>query len=235
VSHAVLLDALGTLVELEAPWPRLVAQLASRGVEVSLPEARTALEAEMAYYRVHHDEAGDRPALEDLRDRCTEILARGLGPPAQRLPRHELRAALLAALHFAPYPEVPAALAALRAQGRTLVVVSNWDISLREVLARTGLDRLVDHVVISAEVGAAKPAPAIFARALALAGATAEHALHAGDSVEHDVAGARAAGIEAVLVDRAGNGAPPGIRSVRSLAELAGPGPAPAEPPGSGP
>jgi putative hydrolase of the HAD superfamily len=225
VTTAVLLDALGTLVQLEAPWPRLVAELASRGVDVSLADARTALEAEMAYYRAHHDEAVDRPALQDLRDRCTDVLARALGPAGGRVPHDELRAALLAALHFVPYPEVPDALAALRARGRTLVVVSNWDISLRDVLARTGLDELVDHVVISAEVGAAKPDPEIFARALALAGTTAAQALHAGDSLEHDVEGALAAGIEAVLVDRAGNGAPAGVRSVRSLAELPGAGP----------
>jgi putative hydrolase of the HAD superfamily len=71
VIRAVLLDALGTLVELPAPWPALAEELAKRGLAVSGDEARTALVAEMAYYRAHHDEATGPAALDDLRDRCT--------------------------------------------------------------------------------------------------------------------------------------------------------------------
>jgi FMN phosphatase YigB (HAD superfamily) len=78
-------------------------------------------------------------------------------------------------------------------------------------------------VVISAELGAAKPDPAIFARALAVAGVQAQDAIHAGDSLREDVAGARAAGVEPVLVWRDGD--PPaearGVRTVRGLDELA--------------
>ena len=69
-------------------------------------------------------------------------------------------------------------------------MVSNWDVSLHELLAETGLAPLVDGAVASAEVGAAKPDPAIFARALALAGAAPEDAWHVGDSLEADVEGA---------------------------------------------
>ena len=92
---------------------------------------------------------------------------------------------------------------ALRAAGCALVVVSNWDVSLHERLAETGLAPLVDGVVASAEVGVAKPERAIFERALALAGVRAADAWHVGDSVAEDVEGARAAGIRPVLVARA--------------------------------
>jgi len=109
---------------------------------------------------------------------------------------------------------------ALRRRGATLVVVSNWDLSLHDVLGATGLDRLVDHVVISAELGVAKPDPAIFAHALALVGVGADQALHVGDSVEADVAGARAAGIEVILLARAGERAPTGTRAIASLEQL---------------
>ena len=51
----MLLDALGTLVELERPWPHLVDELAARGVVVGEDVARAAMLAEMAYYRAHHD------------------------------------------------------------------------------------------------------------------------------------------------------------------------------------
>jgi hypothetical protein len=60
---AVLLDALGTLLELPDPRPALVAGLARRGVTVTPDEAGAALRTEIAYYRAHHDEARDRAAL----------------------------------------------------------------------------------------------------------------------------------------------------------------------------
>jgi putative hydrolase of the HAD superfamily len=219
--RAVLLDALGTLVELVPPWPALVRELGARGAVVDEPAARSALLAEIAYYRAHHDEAGDAAALADLRARCAEVLREALPPPARDLAPADVLAALMASLEFRPYPEVPETLARLRRAGARVVVVSNWDVSLHEVLARTGLAALVDGAITSAELGAAKPAPAIFARALELAGDVPPgRALHAGDSVEADVAGARAAGIEAVLVVRDGTPAPAGVRTIRSLAEL---------------
>jgi putative hydrolase of the HAD superfamily len=86
-------------------------------------------------------------------------------------------------------------------------------------LDRAGIGGLVDATVSSAVVGAAKPAPAVFEAGLELAGCTAAEAVHVGDSVENDVAGARAAGLRAILVRR--EGAPPeGVETVRSLVEL---------------
>jgi putative hydrolase of the HAD superfamily len=218
--RVVLLDALGTLLELEAPAPALRAQLAARGVAVTEAQADAALRAEIAYYRAHHDEARDPAALDDLRDRCTAVLRGAL--PAQARDAPDLRGALLAALRFRPYPEVPAALAALRAAGLRLVVVSNWDVSLHEALARTGLAPLVDAAISSAEAGAAKPDPAIFARALALAGGAGAPAaaVHVGDSTEHDVAGAEAAGIRPILVIRDGTPSPPGLTTIPDLSAL---------------
>lgn len=212
---ALLLDALGTLVELERPWPHLVEELAARGVVVSEERARAAMLAEMAYYRAHHDEASDWAGLKDLRRRCAAVVADELQTP---LPLDLVLDALLAAIRFRPYPEVPDTLARLRADGVRLAVVSNWDVSLHDVLERTDLRRLVDTVVISAVEGVAKPDPAIFRIALAKLGVS--EAVHVGDSLEHDVAGARAAGLEAVLVVRDDAVAPPGVRAVASLAEL---------------
>jgi putative hydrolase of the HAD superfamily len=216
--RAVLLDALGTLLALEPPAPRLVRELAARGAAVSEEEAGAALRAEIAFYRAHHDLGSDRDGLAELRARCTEVLREALPVAARGAP--DLQGALLASLRFRAYDEVPGALRALRAAGARLVVVSNWDVSLHDALAATGLAPLVDGAISSAEAGAAKPDPRIFARALALAGAGAAGALHVGDSVEFDVAGARAAGIEPVLVLRDGGDPPPGVRTVRSLSSL---------------
>ena len=74
----------------------------------------------------------------------------------------------------------------------------------------------LDGAVASAEVGAAKPDPAIFARALALAGVRAEEAWHVGDSVDADVEGALAAGLRPVLWRAtAPRGRPPGVPVLR--------------------
>jgi putative hydrolase of the HAD superfamily len=217
--QAVLLDALGTLLELEPPAPHLRAELAARGVVISKAEAATALDAEIAYYRAHHDEAVDVIALGDLRDRCTAVLAHALPEHARATP--DLRGALLASLRFWPYPEVPEVLGALRAAGLRLVVVSNWDVSLHEALERAGLAPLLDGAISSAEAGAAKPAPAIFERALALAGDIAPAAaVHVGDDAARDVAGARAAGIAPVLVLRNAGASPDGVPTLADLQAL---------------
>jgi putative hydrolase of the HAD superfamily len=221
----VSLDALGTLVALEPPAPLLVAALGERGVAVDEQQAAAAMAAEIAYYRAHHDSASDAPSLALLRTRCAAVLGDALeraGADLHGLAPGELLAALLAALRFRAYPEVPDALGALRAAGHRLVVVSNWDVSLHEVLARTGLRELVDGAISSAEAGAAKPATAIFERALVLVGGGADGALHAGDSVEHDVAGALAAGLRPVLVVRGNErpAVPDAVSVVASLAEL---------------
>jgi putative hydrolase of the HAD superfamily len=132
----------------------------------------------------------------------------------------ELTDALLASLEFTAFDDVRPALEALRARACRLVVVSNWDISLHSVLERLSVTPLLDAVVTSAEVGARKPSPAIFELALSLAGADAGDAIHVGDSVGEDVAGARAAGIEAVLLLRDGGSAPAGVRTITRLDEL---------------
>ncbi len=222
----ITLDALGTLVELLPPAPLLVAELRGHGVEVSEAAAAAALAEEIAYYRAHHGEAGDAASLTRLRGRCAEVLRGGLEHAGAQvaLEAEPLRDALLAALRFQAYPDVPGALRALRAAGHRTVVVSNWDVSLHEALRSTGLSELVDGAIASAEVGAEKPDPRIFAAAAALAGVSADGALHAGDSLEHDVAGAHAAGWRAVLVARGGapDRVPAGVPVIASLAKLPG-------------
>jgi putative hydrolase of the HAD superfamily len=215
--RAVLLDALGTLIELPPPWPALVEELARRGVAVSEADARVALLEEMAYYRAHHDEAVGEAELDQLRDRCTAVLRAAL--PEHARGAGDLRGALLGALRFRPYPEVPGVLAQLRDLGVARVVVSNWDVSLRGVLEATGLAPLLDGAAISAEVGAAKPDPAIFERALELAGAGPAEALHVGDTAAADLAGARGAGIRALHLDRSG-GDPEALTSLTELPSL---------------
>jgi putative hydrolase of the HAD superfamily len=221
--RALLLDALGTLLELEPPVEPLRRELRERcGIELDADESAAALRAEIAFYRAHHDDASDRERLVDLRRRAAAALRDALPAAARAAPLPALTEALLAALRFRPFEEVPEVLRAARAQGVRLVVVSNWDVSLHDVLAETELAPLLDGVVTSAEVGSAKPDRAIFARGLELAGVRADETLHVGDSVEHDVAGASAAGIAAVLVARNGDvpSLPRGVPAIPSLRPL---------------
>ncbi len=222
--RAILLDALGTLVALEPPAPLLRAELLERfGIAVGDADAARAIAAEIAYYRAHLDEGRDSASLAALRRRCAEVL-RGALPATGRVAGLDLDAlteALLASLRFTPFPDVLPALSAARSRGWRLVVVSNWDISLHAVLERLGLVPLLDGIVTSAEAGARKPSPAIFDRALQLAGAAPHETVHVGDSPDEDVAGARGAGIEPILVRRGGDLGPAGVRTITSLTELA--------------
>ena len=98
-----------------------------------------------------------------------------------------------------PYPEVAAALRALA--GRyCLISVTNGNSDLE----RTPLRGLFHHSLTAGAVGAAKPDPALFRRALELAGAEPSEALHLGDDPALDVAAAQALGLAAVWVDRFG-------------------------------
>ena len=215
---AFLLDAMGTLLSFGDPAPRLQRALAGRfGVEVGEDAARDAVRAEIAAYRQGFGAAGDQAGVDELRRTCAAVVRDAL---AVTVAVDDLVPVLLEAFRFDAFPEVPAVLDELRARGHALAVVSNWDASLPEVLARTGLAARVDAVVASAELGAAKPDPAPFARALELLGADAADALHAGDTVEEDIEGARAAGVRPVLVARDGATAPPGIPVIRTLEGL---------------
>jgi putative hydrolase of the HAD superfamily len=216
--RAVLLDALGTLLHFEPPAPLLRAALRERaGIEVSAEAAEAAIKAEIAYYRGHLHEGRDPASLADLRRRSAEAMRPALGVEADGA---ALTDALLAALRFRAYPDAAPALRSLRSLGLAIVVVSNWDHSLHARLAETGLAPLVDAAIASAEIGHAKPDPAIFEHALELAGAGPGSALHVGDSPREDVQGALAAGLRAVLVARGAPPAAPGVPVIGSLSEL---------------
>jgi putative hydrolase of the HAD superfamily len=224
-ARAILLDALGTLVTLEDPVAELVTQLRERhAIEVAPPLAAAALRAEMAHYRAHCLRAGGAASLHALRLECAALLGRELGGEAARLTPADLLPALLGSLRFTAFPDVLPALERWRRAGVTLVVASNWDVSLHDVLRECGVREHLDGVVTSAQVGVAKPAPALFEAALTLAGVAAREATHVGDSYAADVDGARAAGIEPVWLRRGAGpaepDAPPGLRVITTLADL---------------
>ena len=102
-------------------------------------------------------------------------------------------------------PQVPEALTRMRDRGLTLVVVSNSDGTAERSLEAAGLRPYLDLVVDSAIVGYEKPDARIFEHALRQSGARPERTLHVGDLYHADVAGARTAGIHALLLDPYGD------------------------------
>ncbi|MDQ6728978.1 MAG: HAD family hydrolase [Actinomycetota bacterium] len=220
VRRALLIDAMGTLIELRPPAPILRRELRDRiGIDVTLEQAQRGLVAEIAYYRAHMLQGRDPASVAELRTRCAAALGAAL-PAAASVDPAALTDALLASLRFVAHTDAAPALRAARRRGERVVVVSNWDASLPAALASAGLAPLIDAVLTSAEAGAAKPHAAIFARALMIAGVAPEAALHVGDSLVHDVQGARRAQIASVWCNRRGKPVPDGVRAIVSLAEL---------------
>jgi putative hydrolase of the HAD superfamily len=111
------------------------------------------------------------------------------------------------------YEDVIPTLDALAARGLRLGIISNWDERLRPLLDRLKLAGYFEAIIVSREVGSPKPSRCIFEQAI----------LHVGDSLAMDVRGARAAGLQAVLVHRTGGVRRAGrIKSLRALCGLVG-------------
>ena len=110
------------------------------------------------------------------------------------------------------YPEVPEVLAQLRSRFQ-LAVISNFDGRLRLILQNLGISKYFAHVFISSELGADKPDPEIFRRALEIIHLDANEVLEVGDDPERDWKAAKAAGLLVFRLDRPNN-------SLRDLLKL---------------
>lgn len=119
------------------------------------------------------------------------------------------------------FPDVVPALTRLRENHR-LAVLTNGDQDHQEGKLRTaGVDGLVEQVVATSTLGAAKPEAAAFHRALDRLGADPATTTYVGDRLDVDARGAQAAGLVGVWLDRVGDGPPPDdVRTIRSLADL---------------
>ncbi len=113
------------------------------------------------------------------------------------------------------YPETREVLERLAARF-PLGVITNFDGRFRGIAAQLGIGHFFRYLVISSEVGADKPDPRIFRRAVELAGVAPAEALHVGDDAVCDWEGAAAAGLRAFALDRPRN-------DLRSVFDVLGP------------
>lgn len=119
------------------------------------------------------------------------------------------------------FEDVHPAIDSLAARGINLAIISNWDERLQPLLVRMGLAKYFEAIIVSCDIGFPKPSPIIFEHAAKKLGLPPEHILHVGDSEEHDVAGAKSAGLQVLLLDRDAEEAEEGIiRSLRALEEI---------------
>jgi putative hydrolase of the HAD superfamily len=214
--RAVLLDAFGTLFELDDPFGRLHRALRERlGIERERGDVEVAFLAEASYYAAHCHEAVDEPSLRALQLDCAGIVIEQL---ALDVAPERAVDALGDSIAYRVFDDVAPALDELGRRGVETAVVSNWDFSLHAVLARLGLEFGV--VVTSAATGASKPDPAPFRVALDRLGINATEALHVGDTPDADGDGAREAGIAVRIIDRDGRGGPDTIARLTEIAGL---------------
>jgi HAD superfamily hydrolase (TIGR01549 family) len=134
----------------------------------------------------------------------TERIIRGMGGDSERAYECavEMTRAWEHAENFELYEDTLPVLEVLRELGLKIGLVSNTGRDLETFVAHHALD--VDAAVGSGAHGKTKPHPAIFRAALDRLGVRADEAAMVGDSPEDDIAGARALGMQAFLVDREG-------------------------------
>lgn len=216
---ALLLDAGGTLIEERSARAELYARSARRhGCDVDATQTGQAMAAAHAALPVRAG-AHFRYSRGWFQRFIEHVFVRELGLAPQRLqPLTEELFAVFA--DPASYRALPGALELcddLRARGVRLAVVSNWSPALHGLLAGLGLAARLEFALASAEERLEKPDPALFQRALARLDLPPERAAHLGNDPERDAAGARAAGIEPLLVGAQASPPPPGCASFPDL------------------
>jgi len=226
--RAVFLDIGDTVMRPNPSWEHVYAMaFQEHGFDVDMDDLHAALRR--AY---HHGgwgmDGGFDPTEETSFQRTVSIDAAaiaelGLQPMPQAFYRR-LSELFMVTSHWHIFPDAYPTLTALKERGLVIGAVSNWVWNLPELLHALDLVKQFDFIAASARIGFEKPHPRIFQWALDQADVPAESVIHVGDHVDADVEGARAMGIEGVLIDRAGRypaeEIPDGVLVITSLDQL---------------
>lgn len=222
----VLLDAGFTLLHARRPMVQSVAEaLAGFGHTPSETELRQAYATAERWFWQHYHQPGNTTWTHDETIRATwtayhSVMLTDLGLAAQPALIESMFSAHFHAHNWQLYPDVLAALDELAALPIQLGIVSDWSSHLPKIIDALGIGEYFAFLLASGAVGLAKPDPRFYQRALELGGVPASAALMVGDSYHGDVGGARAAGIDALLLDRNASSAHTDVPVIRSLHEI---------------
>jgi putative hydrolase of the HAD superfamily len=213
--QAVTFDVGGTLIQ---PWPsvgHVYAEVgANHGWKDLSPQKLNRNFA--AAWRAKKNFQHTRKDWADMVDRTFDNLC---DPPPSRTFFPDLYQRFAESAAWRIHDDALDALDALASLDIPLSIISNWDERLRSLLHQFRLDGYFETVIVSCEVGFTKPSPVIFEHAAKKIGALPGEILHVGDSLTDDVGGARAAGLQAVLIDRQAE--PKAGERIASLRDLA--------------
>ncbi len=207
--RAICFDLDGTLLRddhMDALVQQVTAEIAARrGLDAVALAA-----ANRRPWEQHWPVAGEawlrgRVAVESVSIEVWRLAFAEFGIADRVLVQHAVgRFAELETAAFELYPEVPDVLTEVRSRGIRTAIVTNGPSSYqRGKLAAVGVEGF-DAVIVSGEVGVAKPLAEIFTAALTSLRVPAADAWHVGDNQTADVAGAREAGLGAIWLDRLG-------------------------------
>jgi putative hydrolase of the HAD superfamily len=210
VIRAILFDAAGTLFHLTKTVGHHYAYVGREvGLDLDAQQLERAFQA--AWQQTPRRAAIDGPRENDdkgwWRDLVSHVFDQ-VAPSLRQLDRDNFFE--VAYEHFAEagvwklYPEVIDVLEQLRERFQ-LAVISNFDGRLRLILQNLGISKYFAHIFISSELGADKPDPEIFRRALKAMHLDANKVLHVGDDQERDWKAAKEAGLLVFRLDRPKN------------------------------
>jgi putative hydrolase of the HAD superfamily len=162
----------------------------------------------------------------DIFIRYTRRIIEGMGGTGTRLDAcaGEIYDEWAACRHFILYDDVTPALRELSLRGFKVGLISNSHRCLDSFQQHFELHGLIAAALSSSDHGYLKPHPSIFESALRQLDVSAEQAVMVGDSVAHDIEGARRVGMRGILVHRAAGHepeAPADVPVIRDLSELA--------------
>jgi HAD superfamily hydrolase (TIGR01662 family) len=156
--------------------------------------------------------------------RYTRRIIEEMGGKGDRLDEcaREIYAEWAACQHFFLYDDVAAVLRELAGRGLKIGLISNSHRSLSSFEEHFELNGLITAAVSSSEHGYMKPHPSIFLAALERVGVEAGESVMVGDSLSHDIEGARRAGMRGILVHRSEDALPvvPDVPVIRSMTDL---------------
>lgn len=209
---SVFFDWSNTLADFYPPREELQSQaLRERGIDISTERVKPALFfADTYIYEANASKSLSTRSREELAALYTEyeriLLARtGMDfpdDPSFLTGIIQRTQELFKDSRIVLYDDVIPVLSGLKQEGFTVGLITNIEYDMEPLLRELGLSPILDLVATSREVGVAKPDPEIFRFALERAGTDPDDSVHVGDSYTVDVEGARAVGINAILIDR---------------------------------